>query len=158
MEWREFPASASWSDLPPINTECGTQLWTFLSFKQHPALGWLVPAGRETHTHTSSPEQNELWAAAGNSGKGLPQQVSICWAQCPTWAAIIVTKSVCSVHTKAKQHRKSGFGAQKGLLQCHARKWVACALKSHKLPAGFQQSPCKGKMREGRGCCKYLCA
>lgn len=39
MEWREFPACASWSDLLPGDTIMGRKLWTFLGSKQLCALG-----------------------------------------------------------------------------------------------------------------------
>ena len=45
----------------------------------------------------------------------------------------------------------SEFGADQGLLQCHARRWLASALFKLQSPRGFQQSVLKGKMREGHG-------
>ena len=41
------------------------------------------------------------------------------------------------------------FGAEKGLLQGQARRWVAHAPENPKVSEGFQQSTSKGKVREG---------
>lgn len=41
---------------------------------------------------------------------------------------------MCPKHSDAKQTEMMGFSAEKGLLQGHARRWVAQALKSLKLP------------------------
>ena len=51
------------------------------------------------------------------------------------------------------------FGAEKGLLQGHARRWVTHALKNPKLPKNSQQNPFleRALEREGRvSCCKRL--
>ena len=53
------------------------------------------------------------------------------------------------MHSEAKHTKTSEFGAEKGLLQGHARRCVAHALKSPEFPEGFQQSIVKGKVREG---------
>ena len=45
---------------------------------------------------------------------------------------------MCPKHSDAKQTEMMGFGAEKGLLQGHARRWVAQALKSLKL-LGFSK-------------------
>ena len=49
------------------------------------------------------------------------------------------------MHSEAKQTETVEFGAEKGLLQGHARRWVAHA----KLPVGFLQSTFKSQVREG---------
>ena len=49
-------------------------------------------------------------------------------------------KFLCPMHSEAKQMETSEFAAEKGLLQGHARRRVAQALKSPKLSEGFQQS------------------
>ena len=41
------------------------------------------------------------------------------------------------MHSEAKQSETSEFGAERGLLQGHARRWVAHALKIPELPEGF---------------------
>ena len=41
---------------------------------------------------------------------------------------------MCPKHSDAKQTEMLEFGAEKGLLQGHARRWVSQALKSLKLP------------------------
>ena len=66
-------------------------------------------------------------------------------------------KFVCSMHSEAKQTEKLEFGAEKGLLQGHVRRWAARAQKTQNFSKGF----CKGslKARWGRGvvsCCKLL--
>ena len=43
-------------------------------------------------------------------------------------------KLMCPKHSDAKQTEMLEFGAEKGLLQGHARRWVSQALKSLKLP------------------------
>ena len=59
-------------------------------------------------------------------------------------------------HSEAKQTEMSEFGAEKGLLQGHARRQVAHALKTGNS-GGFQQSIFKSQVREG-GCrvCDHL--
>ena len=47
---------------------------------------------------------------------------------------------MCLTHSEGKQTVKSEFGAEKGLLQGHARTRAAHALKSPELPEGFWQS------------------
>ena len=65
-------------------------------------------------------------------------------------------KSVCR-SVRPNTTRILQFGAEKGLLQGHARRWVACALKTENYPKSFQQSPFIGKVREGMvSCCKLL--
>ena len=59
MQWRVFPDWASWSDLPPSDTECGPHLWMFLSSKESCALGDWCLSG------TVPPRSREI------SGKGL---------------------------------------------------------------------------------------
>lgn len=51
-------------------------------------------------------------------------------------------KSMCLRHSEAKRWE---FGAEKGLLQGHARKWVIHAPENPELPEGFQQSSFKDK-------------
>ena len=53
------------------------------------------------------------------------------------------------MHSEAKHTKTSEFGAEKGLLQGHARRRVAHALKSPELPEGFWQSIFKSQVREG---------
>ena len=54
-------------------------------------------------------------------------------------------------------NRNSGFGAEKGLFQFHARWQLAYALKPPELPERFQQSICKSQFRErGRRVCDQL--
>ena len=57
-------------------------------------------------------------------------------------------KPLCLMHGEAKQTGTSEPGAEKGLLQAHAGRWVAHALKSPKLPEGFCQSTFKNQVRE----------
>ena len=61
---------------------------------------------------------------------------------------------LAQVHVPEAQERQtnwmSEFGAEKGLLQGHARRQVAHALKNPKLPKGFWQSTFKSQVgREG---------
>ena len=61
------------------------------------------------------------------------------------------------MHSEAKQTEILEFGAEKGLLQGHARRRVAPALKSPELPKGFQQSTFQSQVEEGaRGICDQL--
>ena len=52
---------------------------------------------------------------------------------------------------RASKKDRSKFGAEKGLLQGHARSWVAHAPENPKLLKGCQQSNFKGKARKGHG-------
>ena len=49
----------------------------------------------------------------------------------PCHLGIYITecKFPCPMHGEAKQTKTSEFGAEKGLLQGHARRWVDCAPK-----------------------------
>ena len=61
------------------------------------------------------------------------------------------------MHSEAKQTEILEFGAEKGLLQGHARRRVAPALKSPELPKGFQQSTFQSQVEEGaHGICDQL--
>ena len=53
------------------------------------------------------------------------------------------------MQSEAKQTKMSEFGAEKGLLQGHARKQVTQAPKAPEVPKGFWQSIFKGQVREG---------
>ena len=53
------------------------------------------------------------------------------------------------MHSEAKHTKMSEFGAEKGLLQGCARRWVAYALKSPDLLKRFQQS-IKPDMGDGK--------
>ena len=53
------------------------------------------------------------------------------------------------MHSEAKQTEILESGAEKGLLQGHAKRWVAPALKSPELPKGFQQSTFQSQVKEG---------
>ena len=57
---------------------------------------------------------------------------------------------VCPAHSEAEHTETPRFGAKKGLLQGHTRRWVAHT-PNPKLLEGFQQSLFKGKVEEGRG-------
>ena len=63
----------------------------------------------------------------------------------------IVTESKfkCLMPGEAKQTEILEFGAEKDLLQGHARRWVAFASKNPEVPESFQQSVFKNKVREG---------
>ena len=63
---------------------------------------------------------------------------------------------MCLARSEAKQTETSEFGAEKGLFQGHAGRWVACATQTPKLIEGFQQSTFKGKVRGEVGCQKLL--
>ena len=52
---------------------------------------------------------------------------------------LLPNASLCPVHNEAKQTEKLEFGAEKGLLQGHARRQVVCAPKSTDLLEEFQQ-------------------
>ena len=67
--------------------------------------------------------------------------------QCGKCAPVTEHKFLCSMASEAKQSGMSEFGAENGVLQGHARRWVACAQQKHKLPKGFQQSVLKGQVR-----------
>ena len=56
---------------------------------------------------------------------------------------------MCQMYSEAKQTETSGFRAEKGLSQGHARRQVARVPQTPKLPEGFQQSVFKGQVREG---------
>ena len=60
-------------------------------------------------------------------------------------------KFVCLTHVETKQTEMSEFGAEKGLLQGHARGGGWLVPRKPQIPEGFQQSTFKGKVREGRG-------
>ena len=47
------------------------------------------------------------------------------------------------MHSEAKQTEMSEFGAEKGLLQGHARRWGGSGPKKPQAPEGFQQSTFK---------------
>ena len=55
---------------------------------------------------------------------------------------------MCLTHSEAKQTETLEFGAEKGLLQGQARRWVAHVLKSPELSEGFRQSIFKSQVRE----------
>ena len=61
--------------------------------------------------------------------------------------------AVCPTHSEASQTERSEFGAGKGLLQCHARRSMAHALKSFSLPEEFSSKHLKmaGGMGEVSG-------
>ena len=54
------------------------------------------------------------------------------------------------MHSEPKQTKASGSGAEKVLLQGHARRTGGSCLKNPDLPKGFQQSIFKGQVRDGR--------
>ena len=107
------------------------------------------------------------------------QRVGHDWATELNWTLLYnISSSNCSnpsfhcpwpTVTKTPVHRPNAqrgqtppnhqFGAEKGLLQGHARRWVTHALKNPKLPKNSQQSPFleRALEREGRvSCCKRL--
>ena len=49
-------------------------------------------------------------------------------------------KLVCPMHIQAKQIKMWEFGAEKGLLQGHARRWVVCDPKPPEPLKGICQS------------------
>ena len=49
-------------------------------------------------------------------------------------------KFMCPTHSEAKQTKMSAFGAEKGSLQGHARRWVAHAPKIPKSRKGFSKA------------------
>ena len=57
---------------------------------------------------------------------------------------------MCLTHGEAKQTEMSEFGADKVLLQGHARRWVTHAPKSPELLEGFWQNILKSQVKEGR--------
>ena len=64
---------------------------------------------------------------------------------------------MCLMHSEAKQTETSEFGAEKGLLQGHARRRVAHTLKTLNSLKAFSNALLKE--REGKGmvsCCKFL--
>ena len=66
-------------------------------------------------------------------------------------------KSTCPMHTEAKQIKTLEFGAEKGLFQDHARRWVSHVPKTMKSSKGFSNTFLKA--RWGRGLvsfCKLL--
>ena len=66
-------------------------------------------------------------------------------------------KFTCTMHTEAKQIKTLEFGAEKSLLQDHARRWVSHAPKTLKSSKGFSKTFLKA--RWGRGLfsfCKLL--
>lgn len=66
---------------------------------------------------------------------------------------VVTETQLCSWRTVRPNTTKTvEFGTQKCLLQGHAGRWVAHALKKNsKFPEIFQQSPFTGKMREEHG-------
>ena len=60
---------------------------------------------------------------------------------------LLKLKSMCPMHSEAKEYQKYQFGTEEGLLQGPARR----CLKNPKFPESFQQSPFLGKVREGCG-------
>ena len=58
---------------------------------------------------------------------------------------------MCPTHSEAKHTETLEFGAEKGLLQGHARRRLAHAPQNPELSEGFQQSIFKGQVREGDG-------
>ena len=56
---------------------------------------------------------------------------------------------MCPTHNVAKHMKTLEFTAEKGLLQGHAGRWVAHALKWHELLIGFWQSIFKSQVRAG---------
>ena len=50
--------------------------------------------------------------------------------------------------SEARQSEMLELGAEKGLLQGHARRWVASTLRTSELPKGFQQSTFKSRVRD----------
>lgn len=66
-------------------------------------------------------------------------------------------KSMCLMHSEAKQCKTSGFRVDKDLLQGPARGWEGSCFNNPKTPISFQQSPFLGK--EGGSvvsCCRHL--
>ena len=72
-------------------------------------------------------------------------------AQIPGWLAIIVTKrkSVCLIH-RPNNAETSQFGAERFIVGPGKETGGSC-LKKAKLLKSYQQSPFKGKVREGCG-------
>ena len=56
---------------------------------------------------------------------------------------------MCPMHSEAKQTETSEFGAEKGLLQGHARRTGGLYPKNPELPKEFQQSIFKDNVRDG---------
>lgn len=61
---------------------------------------------------------------------------------------VTVHKSMCPIHSEAKQMEMSAFWANKGLLQEHRRRTGGLCSQNPKLPEKFQQSIFKGQVRE----------
>ena len=70
-----------------------------------------------------------------------------CWVLGHNHLLLPNCKSMCPMHSEAKEYQKYQFGTEEGLLQGPARR----CLKNPKFPESFQQSPFLGKVREGCG-------
>ena len=103
--------------------------------------------------HQGSPEANFLICLLQ-----FVFHVSPYSGSCLSAAVMLPNACLCARCTVRPSNTKtSEFGAEKALLQGHARRRVAHALKSPELPESFQQSPFLGKVREGVvSCCKLL--
>ena len=66
-------------------------------------------------------------------------------------------KSTCPMYTEAKQIKTLQFGAEKGLLQDHARGWVSHVPKTLKSSKGFRKACLKARWeKDVFSCCKLL--
>ena len=65
---------------------------------------------------------------------------------------------MCLMHSEAKHIETLEFGAEKGLSQGHAKRWVACASKAPNSCKGFSKAFLKAKRGEEDmiSCCKLL--
>ena len=63
---------------------------------------------------------------------------------------------MCPMHSEAKQSKTLEFGAEKGVLQCHARR-TGGSCSRPELPDGIQGRVYKGNVREeNHGVCDQL--
>ena len=145
MSSHTSPACASWSDLPPSDTECGPQLWTFLGSEQPCAEGWPAPV---RDSPSKIPRAKCTLAAAGPQGRGCLWLGSTCHrhrllAGSPK---LLANASLCARRTvRPNDTKTSEFGEEKGLLSGHARRRVACAPKTLNSPKGFSKASLKAR-------------
>ena len=140
MEWREFPGCASWSD-SPNNTKCGPQLQMFLGSKQPHAMDGRRLMGT---VPPRSPEQNGLRQLLGAQARGCPRPGLTCHGH-GLLAGSPKLLTICLAHSETKQTETLEFGIEKVLLQGHARRWVAHALKAPNSPEGFGKALLKAR-------------
>ena len=72
--------------------------------------------------------------------------------QCGKCAPVTEHKFLCSMASEAKQSGMSEFGAEKGVLQGHTRRWVPLPNKSPNSPKAFSKTFWKARW----GCRRWL--